>query len=227
MPFKVLIVDDVSSVLDLETSFLKRTDCSVFKATNGLEALRIAKSEKPDIIFLDLEMPVMNGIECCRFIRTDVDLKETPIVIVTASSKEEECYRVGCSSYLRKPIDEDIFLTEIKKFIPIQVRKDERFYISLPANVTFKGTKTAGTVINISRSGLFLQSNEPFGIASKVTIEFSLPDRKDKIKTKAIIVRIVSGQSTDSKGFGLSFFEISEKHQAAIDSFLESQTKND
>jgi CheY-like chemotaxis protein/Tfp pilus assembly protein PilZ len=224
MSVKVLIVDDVSSVLDLETSFLSRTDCSVFKATNGLEALRIAKSEKPDIIFLDLEMPVMNGIECCRFIRTDIDLKETPVVIVTASSKEEECYRVGCSSYLRKPIDEDIFLTEIKKFIPIQVRNDPRLEVSIPASVTFKGTKTTGTVCNISRSGLFLESGEPFGIGSKVTVDFSLPDRKEKVKTKAMVVRLASEKSSDSKGFGLSFFEIAEKNQALIDSFIESQT---
>lgn len=226
MPVKVLIVDDLRSFLDLETSFLNRTDCSVLKATNGLEALRIAKTEKPNIVFLDLEMPVMNGIECCRFIKTDVDLKDTPVVIVTASSKEEECYKAGCSSYLRKPIDEDIFLNEIKKFVPIKVRNDHRFEVSIPATVSFKGTKTSGMVRNISKSGLFLESREPFGIGSTINVDFLLPDRKDKVKTKAIVVRMGKGKSSEDNGFGLSFFEIAEKYQLAINSFIDDQSNN-
>lgn len=221
MPVKVLIVDDLKNFLDLETSFLSRTDCTVLKAANGLEALRIAKDEKPDIIFLDLEMPVMNGIECCRFIRNDVDLKNMPVVIVTASSKEEECYRVGCSSYLQKPIDEEIFLKEIRKYVQIKVRNDQRFDVSIPVSVSFKGTKTPGLIKNMSKSGVMLESNEPFGIGSTVTLDFSLPDRKEKIKIKAMIVRLARG---DSPSFGLSFFETSEKHQIIINSFIDEMT---
>lgn len=223
MAVKVLIVDDMKKFLDLQTSFLKRTDCTVFKALNGLEALRIAKTEKPDIIFLDLEMPVMNGIECCRFIRADVDIKDMPIVIVTASEKEEECYKAGCSSYLRKPIDEDIFLTEIQKYVKIAVRREPRIEASIPVNVSFKGSKTAGTALNISRSGILLESNEPFAIGSNLSVEFTLSGKKDKIKAKAIIVRIGTGSSASYSNFGLSFSDISEKHQNLLDSFLNEQ----
>ncbi len=222
MTIKVLIVDDLKNFLDLETSFLKRTECIVLKATNGLEALRIAKSERPDIIFLDLEMPVMNGIECCRFVRSDVELKDTPIVIVTASPKEEECRSAGCSSYLRKPIDEDIFLAEIKKFVRIKERNEPRLDVAIPADVAFKGTMTSGTVRNISKSGLLLETEEPYGIGSMLTIDFSFPDRKIKVKIKGIIVRDATGRSTD-KGFGLSFFEVAEKHQSSINSFIDEQ----
>ncbi len=225
MPVKVLIVDDMKGFLDLETSFLNRTDCTVYKAGNGLEALRIAKTEKPDIVFLDLEMPVMNGLECCRFIKSDVDLKDMPVVIVTASSKEEECYRAGCNSYLRKPIDEDVFLTEIKKFVQIKERSDPRVDGDIPVSVTFKGTKTSGTARNISRSGIMLESNEPFGVGSVISIEFALPDNKDKVKTKAMIVRHAKIKDTGADGFGLRFFEISEKQQIAINSFIDAQLK--
>lgn len=225
MPVKVLIVDDMKGFLDLETSFLNRTDCTVFKAANGLEALRIAKSERPDIVFLDLEMPVMNGLECCRFIKSDVDLKDVPVVIVTASSKEEECFRAGCNAYLRKPVDEDIFLTEIKKFVQIKERSDPRVDTDIPVNVSFKGTKTQGAARNISRSGLMLETNEPFGVGSVITIDFVLPDSKDKVKTKAIIVRHAKIMSTGSDGFGIRFFEISEKQQMLVNSFIDARLK--
>lgn len=226
MPVKVLIVDDMKNFLDLETSFLKRTDCNVLKAVNGLDALRIAKSEKPDIIFLDLEMPVMNGIECCRFIKSDIDLKGIPVVIVTASSKEEECYKAGCSSYLKKPVDEDIFLSEIKKFVQIKERNDPRVNVSIPVEVSFKGTRTSGMVCNISSSGLLFETGEPFAVGSMITLGFALPDGKDKVKTKGMIVRIVAGKSQGDSSFGLRFFEISDKHQTAINSFIAGNLKN-
>lgn len=226
MPIKVLIVDDRRGFLDLETSFLKRTECIILKANNGLEALRIAKSEKPDIVFLDLEMPVMNGIECCRFIKSDVALKDTPVVIVTAIHKEEECYSAGCSSYLRKPIDEDIFLSEIKKFVQIKERNEPRLDVTIPASVVFKWTRTAGTIRDISKSGILLETEEPFGIGSIITVDFALPDRKDRVKIRGIVVRDATGKSP-YKGVGLNFFETDEKkQQSVINSFIDEQLKN-
>lgn len=222
MSVKVLVVDDSKSFLDLETSFLKRSECTVLKATNGLDALRLAKSEKPDIVFLDLEMPVMNGIECCRFIKSDMEIKDTPVVILTASFKEAECYASGCSSYLRKPVDETIFISEIKKFIPIKERTDPRVKVSMPINIKFKGTDNSGTVKNISRFGLLLITDSPFAIGSSLGLEFSLPDVKNRIKTKAIVVREARDESEGS-GFGIRFFETSDKDQSAIDSFIARQ----
>ena len=223
MAIKVLIVDDMKNFLDLETSFLRRTDCSVLKALNGLEALRLAKTEKPDIIFLDLEMPVMNGIECCRFIKSDAEIKHIPIVIVTASEKEEECYKAGCSSYVRKPIDEDRFLSEIQKFVKLVVRKDPRIDVEIPANAVFKGTKTPGTVINISRSGLLIETNEPFAVGTKLSLDFSLPGNNKKIKVKAMIVRLTKARRPDFTGFGINFSDLEEKYRNAIESFIEAQ----
>ncbi len=226
MPVKVLIVDDMKNFLDLETSFLKRIDCTIFKALNGLEALRIAKDEKPDIVFLDLEMPVMNGIECCRLIRSDKQIKDTPIVIVTVSEKEQECYKAGCNSYLRKPINEDIFIAEIQKFVKVNVRKDQRVEISLPVNVTFKGTKTQGTALNISRSGLLLESREPFAIGTKITVDFSIPDSKQKIKVNSVVVRMIKGRTPEYSEFGLNFVKVNEKQQSLLDSFIKEKVQN-
>lgn len=223
MAVKVLIVDDMRNFLDLESSFLRRTDCTILKALNGLEALRLAKSEKPDIVFLDLEMPVMNGIECCRFIKSDNELKHIPIVIVTASEKESECYKAGCNSYVRKPIDEDRFFSEIQKFVKVLVRKDPRIEVELPVNATFKGTKTQGTATNISRGGLLFETKEPFAVGTKLTIDFCFPGDKEKIKAKAMVVRVTKARTAELGGIGISFMELIEKHQSAIESFIEAQ----
>lgn len=220
MPVKVLVVDDMKSFLDLETAFLKRAECTVLKALNGLDALRLAKAEKPDIIFLDLEMPVMNGIECCRFIRSDTELKDTPIVVITASPMEEECRKAGCSSYIRKPIDEDTFLAEIKRFVKITERADIRVNVSIPVNVNFKGSKISAITKDISRHGLLLLTESPFTIGTTLTLDFSLPGQKGIIKAKAMVVRFAKDSSGNS-GFGLRFSGISTEHQSLIDYFIE------
>jgi c-di-GMP-binding flagellar brake protein YcgR len=69
-----------------------------------------------------------------------------------------------------------------------------------------------------------LPSEEPFTIGTQIALDFSLPNNK-KVKSKAIVVRNLQDNSSANKGFGLSFFEITEKNQQTIDSFIEEQNK--
>lgn len=225
MAIKVLIVDDMKNFLDLETSFLKRTDCTVLKAVNGLDALRIAKAERPDIVFLDLEMPVMNGIECCRFIKSDISLKDIPVVIVTASSKKDECFKAGCDSYVNKPVGEDRFLEEIKKFVPIKERNDPRIRVNLSANVDFKGSKSAATVLDISKSGILIETKEPFAVGTTIIIDFLLPGIKSRVRAKTMVVREVKERSSEHGRYGLAFLKLDDKYQSLLGSFIDASTK--
>lgn len=89
---KVLVVDDSPVDLANLESIVTGAGCRVVTASNGKEALELARSEKPDVIFLDIIMPDMDGYEACRKLASDADTRAIPIVFVT--SKDQKADRI-------------------------------------------------------------------------------------------------------------------------------------
>jgi CheY-like chemotaxis protein len=105
---KILVVDDVELNRRVAAKALEKLPLQpeVIEAKDGFEALRLIKSEKPDLILLDLMMPGMSGFEVCRKIREDVETAFIPIIMLTASTTEEhrvEGYLTGTDDYMTKP----------------------------------------------------------------------------------------------------------------------------
>ncbi|MGK7920843.1 MAG: PAS domain S-box protein [Trichodesmium sp.] len=120
-PLKILVVDDVTSNLDLIAGYFAETSHQLFFARDGQEAIQKAKAHLPDIIFLDLRMPVMDGRDTALFLKQDRAVKHIPIIILTASAKLEDEYdlKLLCEGFLRKPINSADLVTEMKKIFPI------------------------------------------------------------------------------------------------------------
>ena len=92
----------------------------VLEAIDGAEGVKKTEADKPDLILMDLGMPVMDGWEATRRIKANDSLKHIPIIAVTSHAMvgdEIEARRAGCDDYLPKPIDEDLLLRKIKKFL--------------------------------------------------------------------------------------------------------------
>ena len=87
---KVLVVDDSPTDLANIRSIVSDAGCTVVTATSGVEAIAKAKSEKPDVIFLDIIMPDMDGFEACRKLTNDVDTKQIPVVFVTSKGQKAD-----------------------------------------------------------------------------------------------------------------------------------------
>src|SRR6516165_8227657 len=105
---KVLLVDDVTMFLELQKMFLKLSSVHVLTARNGIEAIEVARKERPALIFMDLHMPGMNGDECCAAIKADPELKSVPVIMLTSEGKigdQALCYKSGCNGFLTKPLD--------------------------------------------------------------------------------------------------------------------------
>ena len=103
---EILIVDDEENIVELVKYNLEEEGYSVLAAYDGKEALNKAREEKPDLMVLDLMLPEVDGFDVCRRLRSDEDLKELPIIILSA--KEEEMDKVlglelGADDYLTKP----------------------------------------------------------------------------------------------------------------------------
>ena len=109
---------------------------AVLEATNGKEAINIVKSQNPDIILMDLRMPVMDGYEAIKILKADSKLKNIPVIVLTASAmktSEEDIKKIGSDGYLRKPISRPELLAELKKYLKFEIiPKDETISGSTP-----------------------------------------------------------------------------------------------
>jgi len=114
---RVLVVDDSPTDLHLITGFLTKHGYQALAARNGTEAISAAKSEKPDLILMDIVMPGMNGFEATRTLARDPDTADIPIVMVSSKGQETDkiwSMRQGATDYLVKPITENALIDKIK-----------------------------------------------------------------------------------------------------------------
>jgi two-component system, OmpR family, alkaline phosphatase synthesis response regulator PhoP len=113
---KILIADDealIRLLIEQTLEDLEDQEVEISTADNGEEALQIAQAEQPDLVFLDVMMPKMNGFEVCRAIRMDPTLKHTFVVLLTAKGQEVDEQRgkqAGADVYMTKPFDPDELL---------------------------------------------------------------------------------------------------------------------
>jgi CheY-like chemotaxis protein len=115
----VLVVDDTEFNRDLVVQLLEG-DYDVIVAENGAEALEKTEREMPDLILMDLGMPVMDGWEATRRLKANDHLRHIPVIAVTSHAMvgdEVEARKAGCDDYLPKPIDEDLLLKKIQKYL--------------------------------------------------------------------------------------------------------------
>jgi two-component system cell cycle response regulator len=105
---KILIVDDETDIVNTVQYRLKSCKYEVITASNGQEGLEKATKEKPDLILLDINMPIMNGHEMLERLRSQPDLKSTPVIMLTAYSDRTDVSKaaeLGISNYVTKPFD--------------------------------------------------------------------------------------------------------------------------
>ena len=113
MTRKILIVDDeahIRALLEQTLEDLEDEGVELLTADNGEDALATIATEQPDLVFLDVMMPRMNGYDVCRAVRTELGLKETRIVLLTAKGQDVDRLRgeeVGADQYQTKPFDPD------------------------------------------------------------------------------------------------------------------------
>jgi twitching motility two-component system response regulator PilH len=114
---RVLVVDDSPTDLHLITGYLRKHGYQALAATNGADAISTAKSERPDLILMDIVMPEMNGFEATRTLSRDPDTAQIPVVMVSSKSQETDkiwSMRQGAADYLVKPVTENMLIKKIK-----------------------------------------------------------------------------------------------------------------
>jgi two-component system, cell cycle response regulator DivK len=115
----ILIVEDVEFNLDLLVQLLE-DDYTILTASDGAAGIELAERTCPDLILMDLSLPIVDGWEATRRLKADARLQHIPIIALTAhamSGDEEKAKAAGCDDYLSKPIDEDLLFTKLQAFL--------------------------------------------------------------------------------------------------------------
>ncbi|HUH35165.1 MAG TPA: response regulator transcription factor [Moheibacter sp.] len=131
---KILLVDDELDILEFLSYNLIKEGYEVSTATNGLEALKKAKADKPDLILLDVMMPEMDGIEACEKIKKVDSLKDVLIVFLSARIEEFSQlagYEAGADDYITKPIKPKVLMSKIKALLRLKSSEEEELLIEL------------------------------------------------------------------------------------------------
>lgn len=132
---KVLLVDDEPDILEIVGYNLSAGGYQVFTATNGLEAIEVAKKELPSLIILDVMMPKMDGVEACEQIRKIPELSNTIITFLTARSEDYSQvagFDAGADDYITKPVKPKVLLSKVKGLLRrTTIEKEESTAISL------------------------------------------------------------------------------------------------
>jgi two-component system cell cycle response regulator len=123
MAIKILSVDDSRTIRLIVGKAFRPYDCSICEAANGEEGLAVAAREKPDLILLDVTMPVMDGVTMLTRLKEDPELKSIPVIMLTAESGRDNVLhiaRLGVRDYLVKPFKEDQLIEKAGRVVSLQ-----------------------------------------------------------------------------------------------------------
>src|SRR5215218_4672048 len=125
---KILIVEDERALVEVLAANLEREGFDVLTAHDGQDGLRQAQLKLPDLIVLDLMLPVKPGLEVCRELRTGARTRDVPIVMVTARAEESDeliGFAMGADDYVTKPYSMKVLIERIKKELRKRQAADE------------------------------------------------------------------------------------------------------
>ena len=116
---KVMVIDDSKTIRRTAETLLKKVGCEVVSANDGFEALSLVTDHNPDLIFVDVMMPRLDGYQTCALIKNNKDFKKTPVIMLSSKDSLFDRARgrvVGSDQYLTKPFTKDELLNAIREF---------------------------------------------------------------------------------------------------------------
>jgi CheY-like chemotaxis protein len=174
---RILLVDDINMFLEIQKNMLRSLPVEIATAADGNEALLVVEHFQPDLIVMDSNMPKLDGIACCKALKQNGRHRGIPVIMTVpnCSDHDDVCRDAGCDALLKKPLDAGMFLNAVTGFIPVVERRERRVKLLAPAVISTGGREITGAMVNISRTGAFVEPDEPVKVGATVELRFCLP----------------------------------------------------
>jgi CheY-like chemotaxis protein len=222
MNYSILLVDDVQMFLDIQKEYLQDSQVNIMTARDGLEALEIIKTKRPDLVFMDVQMPRMDGLTCCKAVKTELTHLMIPIVLISSSNAKEDaerCYSNRCDYFISKPYGRDLFLEVARKFLCNIDKRNKRIPCKLDAEVHKDNCRIPCTTYNISVDGAYIVTELHVAPGNVVGISIELPVGF-KIECQGRVAWANRSTPGIPPGFGLKFALMSKPATAALKKFI-------
>lgn len=128
MGLKILTVDDSKTIRMIVKKAFRPYDCQIVEGENGVEGLALAAKEKPDLIILDITMPVMTGAEMLSKMKEEPDLKDIPVIMLTAEAGKDNVMKIvqmGVKDYMVKPFKGEQLIERVTNIMPLSEKKKD------------------------------------------------------------------------------------------------------
>jgi len=226
---KILLVDDVAFFRDVMRDYFKRTPATVLTAASGQEAIDTALQEKPDLIYMDVAMPEMTGIETCHKIKAHPTLNKIPVLLVFTPDRDATVAEIeasGCDGYLAKPFGRKDFLNLGHTHLFDIERRERRVPCQMTVDFSINGEDYQGRGVDISLHGFYVEFRDEIPPSSRIKASFLLPTiSAEKIEVSGRISWINQGfprqNMTLPQGFGVEIQSIDESSIEVIRTYLE------
>jgi len=226
---KILVADDVDFFRQVMCSYFKRTPAAILTASSGEQALALIRTERPDLVYLDVGMQDLSGIEVCRQVKADTHLKKTPVLLIFTPERDatiEEVEESGCDGFLSKPFGKEEFLNLGHRFLFDIERREQRVPCQMTVDFSAAGNEFQGRGYDLSLHGMYVEYRDELPPGKLVNISFMLPTiSAHRLQARGKISWINQGFPRQDlklpQGFGLQFQSISDEAAAIVKTYIE------
>lgn len=228
MKKKILVLDDSPFMLTTIGDMLTKLNYEVTTVENGAEACQKVKSTRYDMIITDMNMPVMDGLEFTKRVKTYPNCKFVPIVMLSSEENAEKistAKKMGISTFLSKPLKE----AQLRTIVQITLNKRSTSRIPVKLEVMYGEDETfsdytAGYTLDVSVGGLFLETPNPLPLGERLNLALLLPGKDRSISFRGRVAWVNSPlsprNSTHPPGMGVEFLNVEDERQ--LQQFLQS-----
>jgi uncharacterized protein (TIGR02266 family) len=230
MSMKILLPAD-SEILDIvESSFLHRSGFTFITAKDGREAFLLIEEHDPALVVLDVDMKGLNGNECCRQIKQDSVLRNTPIIMIVpkeARNNEEQCRDLSCEAVVGRPIDPQRFLATASHLLGIFDRAAPRIETFLVISCGSDLDELhEGWIRNINSGGCFIETSQLLPINYRIAVQLALSEDEPLICCRARVAWVNHPEWVKSDrlpaGMGVQFLDLREDDAARIQAYIDA-----
>lgn len=230
---KMLSIDDKTLTTDLDRAGYRKMGVFVRAAANFEEASKLLKSDKIDLIVINMDYTPIDGTQITKHLKAQEEYKAIPIVLTsvqTAARVRNAALDAGADLFVEQPLPRQYFIEKLKQLLEHKTRTTERVSLHGDVRYSMDGETATCGIGDLSVSGILLSTDLDLPSGTKITVEFDLPAYKKPIVVEGEVVRTIKYSSKHPErqtGVGVRFGEFHGDSEKRLEKYIEKSAHDD